>query len=102
MMDLHETYNQIDTDIQNKQKLVLGNSTFSLKKLAIFFGIITFFIWYFYVVFFGNNSYQLVKKLKVEKQQLQLDIKELRTENSRLQRNYFNLKVADESYRDDI
>jgi len=101
-MDLHETYNQIDTEIQNKQKLVLGKSAFSIKKILLFLGIIAFFMWYFYVLFLGENSYKLVQELKMEKQQLRHDIKELRRENSRLQRSYFNLKVADESYRNEF
>ena len=101
-MDLQETYNQIDSGVKEKQKLFFGNSAFSLKKLILFFGLLTFLSWYGYIVLFGENSYSLVRDLELEKLELQIEIKELRKDNSKLQRSYFNLKVADESYRDGL
>jgi len=101
-MDLQETYNQIDSGVQEKQKLFFGNSAFPLKKIILFAIIFGFTSWYIYVVLFGQNSYTLVKELRLEKSELKIQIEELRKNNTELQKSYFNLKVADESYRDDL
>ena len=66
-MNLQDVYQQIDEEVQERQKFFFGTSSLSLKKLLLVLGFIVFLAWYLYIVFFGDNSYRLVKSLKIEK-----------------------------------
>ncbi len=95
-MNLQDVYQQIDEEVQERQKFFFGTSSLSLKKLLLVLGFIVFLAWYLYIVFFGDNSYRLVKSLKIEKLQLEKEIKELKESNVKLQKEYFELKSVNE------
>lgn len=95
-MEIHElqdAYNQIDNELQKKSQKLFMDSI-SAKQLIWFIVGLIFSIWYGYILLFGSNSYSLVKDLEREKRELKRDILELRANNQKLQRDYFNLKVA--------
>jgi len=98
-MDLQDTYSEIDSKTKESS---VGKSFFDKNLIWLYIGLFLFLSWYGYIVFFGDNSYLLAKKLELEKLELKLEIKDLRDSNTELQRSYFNLKVADESYRDGL
>ncbi len=102
-MDLYEAYNQIDSSIRkSSQKLFISSQPFSLKQIIISFTLISFAGLYIYSLLFGHNSYSLMRELENEKRTLKKEIVELKDDNIRLQRSYFNLKSADEGYKDGI
>lgn len=100
-MDLHDAYNQIDNGVKNNS-VFLDSPPIKLKSILIIVGILLFFSWYVYLLIFKGNSYFLVQELQMEKKELRLEISELQNSNTKLQRTYFNLKLADESYRDGL
>jgi cell division protein FtsB len=101
-MDLQEAYHQIDSGVQKgSQKLFLSNNPTSLKEIIFYISAFIFFFWYSYILIFGANSYSLVRDLEMEKRSLKQDIAELREENVRLQRSYFNYKVVEQSYKNE-
>ena len=91
-MNLQDVYKQIDEEVQERQRFFFGTASLSLKKLLLVLGFIIFLVWYLYVVFFGDNSYRLVKSLELEKLKLEKEIKELKETNVKLQKEYFELK----------
>jgi len=69
-----------------------GIAGFSLKTfLVTVLGILLFGI-YVGVLMYGENSLTVLNKLKEEKQTLQKEKKDIRTENQRLQKEFFELK----------
>ncbi len=91
--ELQDAYNHIDNELQKKsQKLFLDS--ISAKQLFWFIVGVSFTLWYGYIILFGSNSYSLVKDLEEEKRELKQEIIELQESNRKLQRDYFNLKVA--------
>jgi cell division protein FtsB len=69
-----------------------GIAGFSLKTfLVTALGILLFGI-YVGVLMYGENSLTVLNKLKEEKQTLQKEKKDIRTENQRLQKEFFELK----------
>jgi cell division protein FtsB len=91
-MDIREDLDQIEFEIEGHDSSVSER----LKKTGLYVGVLLAVIWYGYTVFFGENSYQVMKELQEEKQQLIAEIRELRKSNTELQRRYFNLKVAND------
>ena len=69
-----------------------GIAGFSLKTfLVTVLGILLFGI-YVGVLMYGENSLTVLNKLKEEKQTLRKEKKDIRTENQRLQKEFFELK----------
>ena len=102
-MDLYEAYNQIDHSVRkSSQKLFISSKPFSLKQVLIFVTVISITAIYIYSLLFGHNSYSLMQELDNEKKSLKREIVELKEDNIRLQRSYFNLESADGSYQDGI
>ena len=102
-MDLYEAYNQIDSSVRkSSQKLFISSQPFSLKQVIIFISLVSMALIYIYNLLFGHNSYVLMRELESEKRNLKREIVELKEDNIRLQRSYFNLKSADEGYQDGI
>ena len=76
------------TDTREKR----GVAGFSLKAfLATAIGILLFGI-YVGVLMYGENSLTVLNQLKEKKDRLSLEDKALKTENQKLQEEYFELK----------
>ncbi|EJF06219.1 hypothetical protein ThvES_00017200 [Thiovulum sp. ES] len=88
-------FNEIDQQIQEKsRKMHLGDWT--LKKALIVFALLLFVLWHSYNVLLGANSFYVVEELEDRKKELTIEIYELRKENEKLQKKYFNLKLTRE------
>jgi len=64
----------------------------SLPKFIVTFIIIVFLGFYLNVLLFGDNSLEVLLKLEEYEQYLQDEIGRFKTENSSLQKEYFELK----------
>lgn len=70
--------------VKNKQFIFISTALIAL----------TFIIAYYisYLLFYGNNSYEVYNQLKNRKIQLENNIRYLQIENATLQKKYFELK----------
>jgi cell division protein FtsB len=88
---LHE----IDQKVQEKsRKMYLGD--WNLRKLVVVLSLLTFLIYQLYNILLGKNSFYVVEQLEDEKKELIKEIRELKKENEKLQKHYFNLKLTRE------
>jgi len=73
-------------------KMLNSNKQFIFISTSLVAG--TFILAYYisYLLFYGNNSYEVYSHLQNKKVTLQQDINRLQIENATLQKKYFELK----------
>jgi len=73
-------------------EMIKGNKQFIVISAILV--TLTFLIAYYisYLLFYGDNSYEVYSKLKIQKMKLQQDIKTLQIQNASLQKKYLELK----------
>ncbi len=67
----------------------------STGRLLILLGVLGSFIFYIWILFFGNNSYFVLEDLNTYQRFLSKDTQRLKNENARLQKQYFELQELD-------
>ena len=77
---------------ENFGERYFGLSTGRLLILLSVFGSFFFYIW---ILFFGNNSYFILEDLNTYQHFLSKDTERLKSENARLQKQYFELQELD-------
>ena len=87
-MNQEELYEEIDTDQSITQKY-LG---LSISKFLLFFIIVISFGIYLGILLYGTNSLEVLLGLQEYENYLQTEVTRLKSENSELQREYFELK----------
>jgi cell division protein FtsB len=65
--------------------------SFSLKSILFILVGIMLFVWYAYVLLFGDNSLRVLGQLKAEKASLLHQFQTLKLSNQKLQKKYFEL-----------
>ncbi len=70
---------------------------FSLKSAFITMILILLFGVYIGILIYGENSTTVLDNLKAEKKRLTLEANELKSENQKLQKEYFELKNLEPS-----
>jgi len=73
---------------------MLQRSNKRFIKTTIIASFVTLVVAYYisYLLFYGDNSYEVYKDLKNRKVRLKKDIKSLQIQNANLQKQYFELK----------
>jgi len=90
-----EPLSPLDDAIPPKENF--GERYFGLStgRLLILLGVFGSFIFYIWILFFGNNSYFILEDLNTYQQFLSEDTQRLKNENARLQKQYFELQELD-------
>ena len=87
-MNQEELYEEID----NTQSLTQRYLGLSISKFLLFFLIVISFGVYLGVLLYGTNSLEVLLGLQDYENYLQTEVTRLKSENSELQREYFELK----------
>jgi hypothetical protein len=90
-----ETFPLEDAPVTPKENF--GERYFGLStgRLLILLGVFGSFIFYIWILFFGNNSYFILEDLNKYQHFLSKDTQRLKDENARLQKQYFELQELD-------
>ena len=79
-------------DIDNKQSITQRYLGLSLEKFSILFIIVIAFGIYIGLLLYGTNSLEVLLNLEEYENYLQQEIVHLKTQNAKLQHEYFELK----------